>query len=247
MVRDMWSLVTGILVLAAGMPGFASPASLGSAFSDAYTAFAPLYTFYSAYAGYLLYGTEVTVPPGLEEACDHLAVDLAALQMAIIVQTDSERVEEVTSLAHLRENAFSFCGQYREAVQSISARQSADLAFLADLATGGFFAEIQALNAALQDVFAGTLGALEPGFPRWSFSAAFATRTLLLQEAIERIDLGLREILLGGEWPSARVDLPSEILEAVQALASLSGRILSAEEQAQARGAALQIYAFLME
>ena len=247
MVRSLWALLTGILVLVAGMPGFASPASLGSAFSDAYTAFAPLYAFYSAYAGYLLHGTEVTVPPGLEEACDRLAAGLTALQAELIVQTDAQRVEQVTSVAHLRESAFSFCGRYGEAIRSVSVALGTDPTLLDELAVKGFFVEIQALNAALQDVFAETLESLPPGFARWSFSTAFATRTLLLQEAIERIDLGLREILLGGEGPSARVDLPSEILEAVQALASLSGRILSAEEQAQARGAALQIYAFLME
>lgn len=245
MGRGLGPLLAGILVLAAGIGGLASPASLGSAFADTYTAFAPLYALYSGYAGYLLQGMEVTVPPGLEGACDRFAVHLAALQMAFIVQTDSQRVEEVTSLAHLRENALSFCDQYREAVESIATSEAADLVVLADLAGRGFFSRIQALNGILQEVFSQTLEDLQPGFDHWSFSAAFATRTVLLQEELLRIDPSLEQILLGaGSSPS--VDLPDEIAEAVRSLASLSGRDLSPEEREEAQRFALQIHAFLV-
>lgn len=239
--------LTLIVCLFAVVMGNASPASLGSMFADSYTAFAPLYSLYRSYADYLFYGSEVAIPPGLEETCESFSDRLADLHMEFIVQTDSQTVAEVTLLAHLRASVASFCRDYQAEIAAISSLTEPDLSFFRQAADAGMFAAISELNKQLEGVFTLTLedfGGTEAG---WRFSAAFAIRTLINQEPIERIDPSLKEILLGPkEDPFPREDLPSAILPQIDALASLVDRNLSREEQEAAASLAQMIYDFLV-
>ena len=242
-----WLACLVVLVLLAPS-AFASPAHLGSAFADAYSAFAPLYALYRSYAEYLFHGSVVVVPLGLESACQSCSTRLESLQMTFIVQTDSPYTEEVGYVVRLRERVASFCEKYREPITAIASAESVDLPFLAQADEDDLFASISDLNTLFDKNLNLTIENLEEGPDRWMFSTAFATRTLMNQETIERIDSALEPILLGSEETSPPpANLPEEITHAIQSLAALTGHELSPQERAQADTLARSIHAFLIE
>lgn len=242
-----WSFFLIILILLAPV-ALASPAHLGSAFADAYSAFAPLYALYRSYAAHLFHGSSVVVPKGLETACQSCSHKLESLQLAFLVQTDAQRVEEVAYLVRLRGKFASFCETYRKAIAAISVMEPIDLVFLDQVAEEKLFASISNLNVMFEELLNLTIENLEQTHDHWAFNAAFATRTLTNQETIDRIDSTLEPILLGSEEsPSPPDDLPAEILRALQSLAALSGRDLSIQERKEARTLARVIHAFLVE
>lgn len=252
-------------------PGcIASPAHVGSAFADAYSAFAPLYTLYRSYAEYLFRGSAVVVPPGLESACQSCSTRLDSLQMTFIVQTDSPYTEEVGYVVRLRERVTSFCENYREPITAIASAESIDLSFLAQADEDDLFASISDLNTLFDKTLNLTIENLEEASDRWMFNTAFATRTLMNQEKIERIHFSLELTLLTSSLPEHRSkeimealqffsvlndrelpappeNLPEEIMKALQSLAALTGRELSPQERAQAGTLARSIHAFLVQ
>ncbi len=235
-----------LVVLAPGC--LASPAHVGSAFADAYSAFAPLYALYRSYAEYLFHGSVVVVPLDLESACQSCSTRLENLQMTFIVQTDLPYTEEVGYVVRLRERVASFCENYREPITTIASAESIDLSFLARAAEDDLFASISDLNTLFEKTLNLTIENLEEANDRWMFSTAFATRTLMNQEAIVRIDAALEPILLGSEETSPPpANLPEEITHAIQSLAALTGHELSPQERAQADTLARSIHAFLIE
>jgi len=231
-------------------PGcIASSAHVGSAFADAYSAFAPLYALYRSYAEYLFQGTAVVVPPGLESACQSCSKNLETLQVTFIVQTDLQRVEEVGYLVRLREKLSSFCENYHEPITTIASAESIDLPLLDQAAEEDLFASISDLNTLFEKTLNLTIENFEEASDRWMFNTAFATRTLMNQETIVRIDAALEPILLGSEEtsPPPQENLPEEIMKALQSLAALTGQELSPQERAQADTLARSIHAFLVQ
>lgn len=236
-----------IICLFVAVAAASSPASLGSAFADSFTALAPLYTLHRAYGDYLFQGIQVKIPPGLCTVCADFATSLADLHLEFIVQTDLHRVEEVTFLAHLRMSVVSFCRDYQEEIAAISALQEPDMSLLTQAAEAGMFAAIFRLNRQLEDIFTLTLDGFDDLEAGWEFSAAFITRTLIHRGPIERVDPTLRAILLGPEEdPFPREVLPSEILAEVDALVALAGREITAEEQREATTLVREIHDFLL-
>ena len=242
-----WSFFLIILILLAPV-ALASPTHLGSTFADAYSAFAPLYALYRSYAEYLFQGTAVVVPPGLESACQSCSKTLETLQVTFIVQTDSQRVEEVGYLVRLRGKLSSFCESYREPIATIAVADPIDLSLLDQAAEENLLASISDLNKLFEELLNLTIENLKGAHDRWAFNAAFATRTLMNQKTIERIDSALEPILLGSEETSPPPEhLPEEITQALQSLAALSGRDLSFQEQVEAGALARTIHTFLVE
>ena len=236
-----------LVVLAPGC--FASPAHVGSALADAYSAFAPLYALYRSYAEYLFHGSAVVVPLGLESACQSCSTRLENLQMTFIVQTDSQRVEEVGYLVRLRGKLASFCENFHGPIAAIAVADPIDVSLLDQAAEENLFASISKLNELFEKLLNLTIKNLEETHDRWAFNTAFATRTLMNQETIEWIDAALEPILLGSEEtsPPPQENLPEEIMKALQSLAALSGRDLSSQEQMEAGALARSIHAFLVQ
>lgn len=235
-----------LVVFAPGCIG--SSAHVGSAFADAYSAFAPLYALYRSYAEYLFHGSAVFVPLGLESACQSCSTRLENLQVTFVLQIDSSYTEEVGHVIRLRERVTSFCKNYREPITTISSTESIDLSFLAQAAEDDLFASISDLNTLFEKTLNLTIENLEEAHDRWMFNTAFATRTLINQETIVRIDTALKPVLLGSEETSPPPEnLPEEIMKALQSLAALTGHELSPQERAQADTLARSIHAFLVQ
>jgi len=231
-----------LVVLAPGC--FASPAHVGSAFADAYSAFAPLHALH---AEYLFQGAVVVLPPGLALACQSCPETLEILQGTLIVQTDSPYIEEVGYVVRLRRKLDSLCSNFQEQLIAITTAEEPDLFPLAQLADDGLFEAIKESNTIFRELLIGIPEKLETG-ERWVFNAAFATRTLMNQETIKRIDAALEPILLGSEEASPPpANLPEEITHALQSLAALSDRDLSSREQLEADTLARSIHAFLIQ
>jgi len=233
-------------VLAFG--GFASPAHVGSAFADAYSAFAPLYALYRSYAEYLFRGSTVVVPLGLESACQSCSTRLENLQMTFLSQPESSHSEEVGYVVRLREKVASFCEAYRQPIAAIASAEAIDLSFLAQAAEDDLFSSISDLNTLFEKTLSLTIENIEEASDRWMFNTAFATRTLINQAAILRIDAALKSILLGSEEASPPPEhLPEEITTALQSLADLVGHELSPQEAEQAAALSRSIHAFLVQ
>jgi len=237
-------LVSGSLSLTAG----AAPASLGSAFAETFTAFAPLFALHQSYAGYLLLGSEVAVPPGLDGVCDVFVGALPDLVAEFRVQSGSCVLEALSVVGGLREKSLEFCQSYSDQIETIARMEDVDLVYFSQAAESGFFKAIMVLNESLQEAFGLGLNCFESAEGRWRFGAAFVTRTLLCQETVERIDVSLKAILLGSEeTPAPPKDLPLSIREASESLAALSGKPLNAEEAGEAKALAERIHVFLLE
>lgn len=225
----------------------ATPASVGSIFADSYSAFAPLYTLYKGYANFLFSGSAVVVPTDLDEACPHLQEELGKLQMELITQTDSQRVEQVTRLAHLRQATAVFCQTYSQTIAEIIHPPSGDIDPLGQAADRGLFVAISDENKELEGLFSSTLDTYS-GRLQWVFAVSFSMRTILNQKDLSRLDKSLQEILLGPEdAPYAPDIVPGEILLQAQELASLVGRALDGDEVERARHLAREIYDYLMK
>ena len=225
----------------------ASPAALGSAFADAYTAFGPLYTLYRSYADYLFSGTALSIPPGLDTTCQSFSTRLSDLQVMFITQTASQQAGQVTLVAHLRASLETFCTTYHDTIAAIAARQTPSLAVFSQAADAGFFAAISGVNKALENVFTTTLDSLGKESDAWTFAAAFVTETLLNQQPLERIEPNLKVILLGpADAPYPRQDLPTAILPQIDALVGLAGHDLEPREAARAIDLAHRIHTYLL-
>jgi hypothetical protein len=236
-----------LAVMTVSVLATASPATLGSAFANAYTAFAPLYTLYRGYAEYLFSGTALSIPRGLDTACQSFSTRLSDLQVMFITQTASKQAGQVTLVAHLRASLAAFCTKYEGTIGTIAALQTPSLSVFSQASDDGFFAAISGVNKALENVFTTTLDALGQGPQAWRFAAAFVTQTLLNERPIQRIDPSLKTILLGtADAPYPPGDLPTAILPQVDALVGLVGHALSPAESSKAAGLASQIHAYLL-
>jgi len=245
MTRRILLLLVGLCLLPA-LSVLSSPASVGSAFADTYSAFAPLYTLYKSYANFLFAGTEIVIPPALEQACPHLQDKLKTLQIEIITQTDSQRIEQVTRLAHLRQTTNTFCETYRETISAIASLPAADLDTFKQAADDSLFVAISDENKELEGLFSSILDTYE-GSDQWKFAATFSIRTILEQGNLVRLDSSLREILLGPEdGPYATGIVPAIILPQVEELAALAGIDLDDAQQQRALSLAHDVYNYLM-
>ena len=228
--------------------GRAAPAPFGSIFADTFTAFAPLFAVHQSYAGYLLLGSEVIVPSDLDGVCDRFFGVLPDLESEFRTQSGSCSLEALSVLGDLKEGGFEFCQSYSEQIERIAKMEDVDLAYLSQAAESGFFRTIMALNERLQEAFELGLHCFVQEVDRWRFGVAFVARTLLLQETVERIDAGLKTILLGSaETPAPPEDLPADVREAIESLAELSGRPLDEEETGEAKALAGRIHDFLLQ
>ncbi len=238
--------ILALVVASLALCALSSPASLGTAFADTYYSFAPLYALYKAYANFLFSGATIVIPERLEQACSRFQAGLETLQMALIVQTDSERVAQVTRVAHLRQTMASFCDTYHETIANIVALPSPDPDALRKAADSGLFASISGANKELEAVFTSTIDgyALKA---RWEFDAAFSMRTLITQGDFARLDQTLSQILLGpDDAPYEPGIIPQEIVPQVKALASLVGRDLDEADQQRAADLVQEVYEYVM-
>jgi len=245
MTRRILLLVVGLCLLSA-VTVLSSPASVGSAFADTYSAFAPLYTLYKSYANFLFSGTEIVIPPDLEQACTHLQDRLKTLQIEIITQTDSQRIEQVTRLAHLRQTTDTFCQTYQETISMIASIPTADLDTFKQAADDGLFVAISDENKELEGLFSSMVDTYS-GREQWKFAATFSIQTILKQGNLVRLDSSLREILLGPEDdPYAAGIVPATVLPQVEELATLAGTDLDDARQQLALSLAHEVYGYLM-
>jgi len=236
MTRRIFLLVVGLCLLPA-LSVLSSPASVGSTFADTYSAFAPLYTLYKSYANFLFAGTEIVIPPDLEQR---------TLQLEIITQTDSQRIEQVTRLAHLRQTTDTFCQTYRETISAIASLPAADLDTFKQAADDSLFVAISDENKELEGLFSSTVDTYS-GREQWKFAATFSIRTILEQGNLVRLDSSLSEILLGPEDdPYATGIVPATVLPQVKELAALAGIDLDDVWQQRALALAHEVYDYLM-
>ena len=235
-----------VLCLLPGMIAVSSPASVGSAFADTYSAFAPLYTLYKAYANFLFSGTEILIPPDLEQACPQFQNRLEDLQIMIITQTDSQRVEQLTRLAHLRQTTGTFCRTYEETISFIASFPAADLDTFKEAADDGLFVAISDENKELEGLFSSMIDTYA-GREQWTFAVAFSMRTVLEQSSVVRLDSSLSEILLGPkDAPYAPGIVPAAVLPQVEELAALTGIDLDDAQRERALSLAHELYDYLM-
>ena len=240
----LFMMISGSLSFIVG----AAPSPLGSTFADTFTAFAPLCALHQSYAGFLLLGSEVPLPFGLDGACDRLLGGLPGLESEFRTQSGACSLEALAVLGDLKEGTLGFCQSYSEQIEAIATMEEVDLAYFSQAAESGFFRGIMALNEDLQEAFELGLHCFVQEADRWRFGAAFVTRTLLLQETVERIDGNLKAILLGSEdTPAPPKDLPAGVREAIESLVGLSGKPLDAKEAGEAKALAERIYDFLLQ
>jgi len=235
-----------LLCLLPGVIAISSPASVGSTFADTYSAFSPLYALYKSYANFLFSGTEIVVPPNLEQACPHLQDRLKTLQIEIITQTDSQRIEQVTRLAHLHQTTDAFCQTYEDMISSIASLPAVELDAFKQAADDGLFVAISEENKELEGLFSSTLDTYTRR-EQWKFAVAFSIRTILEQGDLVRLDSSLSEILLGpGDDPYDAGIVPAAVLPQVEELAVLAGVDLDDAHKEQVLALAHAIYDYLM-
>jgi len=239
-------LVIMLLCVSIALSAASSPASVGSAFADTYSAFSPLYSLYKSYANFLFSGTKVLIPNDLDKACPQLQRDLNSLQIEIITQTDSQRIEQVTRIAHLRQATDTFCRTYGQTISSIASLTTADIDTLKQAADDGLFAAVSDENKELEGLFSSTLGTYT-GTRQWMFAVAFSMRTILEQQDLVRLDSSLGEILLGPEdSPYGEGIIPPEVLPQSRELATLAGIDLDDAKRERALLLAREIYDYLI-
>jgi hypothetical protein len=140
------------------------------------------------------------------------------------------------SLARLGMEASGFCLSYLPTLEEIE-RSSPDglIPLLDHAADERLFASIYAIDRSLEEAFSQTILALGEGLERWRFAVAFATRTIIDRDPLERIDEDLKGIFYGEGRSSPPIGLPDTVDEAMAGLISLSGRSLTEYEADQAR------------
>ena len=176
------ALLTGLSI--AGYGG--APADLGSDFSDAYAAFAPLYTAHRSYADYLFSGTEVTIPADLGDACVGFARELAQLQLDMVTQTESELAAPITYLARLRSDTALFCETYQPFLLAMTRSTDERMEAVQTASDAGAFAAIADLNRLFEGVLDATINAFEIDEEKWVFAVTFACRTFIVSPRIDR-------------------------------------------------------------
>lgn len=241
-----------VAILVVGLLGYGAladvAAGLGSRFADAYTAFAPLYTLYRAYAEHLFQGVEVEVPHQLSMACGRFAEELAFLHVDLVSQTSSSIAEAMPFLIHLRSETAAFCSLHQGTLDVIAGSPQSDLPLLKQASEAGMFAAISALNDGLESVFSGTLEGFSDGEDAWAFAVTFAVRTLLGQEKLDRLGSNLKEIFYGSEEAGPLpVEVPVLIGDAMSRLVERSGRPLSSEDAKIVLDDARTVYDYLIE
>ena len=236
------STIIGVVLLSCLAYGDET-ARIGSAFADIYGAFAPLSVLHRSYADYLFYGTDVTIPESLDEACDETGYLLATLYLDLIVQTGPEIVGTMPRLARLRADLALFCESYSPILVTLTSLESLDLAVLKEASALGVFSDIYRLQGGLQSAFEAYLDGLIDEQGIWSFGAAFSLRTLLTQMDLTSIDPGLQGILYGSEdtlLPPAFVS--DEVALAIERLVKFVDRPLDKTRLDEVRYLAQLIY-----
>jgi len=222
-------IATLILIAVLSLIAFSSTeAALGARFADLYSAFVPLYSFYRSYADHLFSGAPVVVPSDSGRSCDGLLNAIDEIPSDLLPQTPS------VVLAVLRVDVVEFCASYRSILEGFE-RSSPDEDLLERASEGGLFAAIHELNLLLDEALSQVLSSLDEGIERWRFAVAFAVRTIIDRDAIDRIDDDLRRIFYGEDRDSPPMDLPEGVSSAMAGLISLSGRSLSPDEVDRAR------------
>ncbi len=239
-------LVAVALCLLVSASGLSSPASVGSDFADTYSAFAPLYTLYKSYANFLFAGTKIVIPPDLVGACPQLQDDLSTLQVEIITQTDSQRIEQVTRLAHLRQTTDTSCQTYHDTISVLASLTAVDLDTFKQAADDGLFVAISDESKELEKLFSSTLDTYT-GNQQWNFAVAFSMRTILTQKDLVKLDSSLSEILLGpADHPYGAGIVPQAVLPQARELAALAGTDLDNTGRQLALSLAREIYDYTM-
>ena len=244
-----WVVLASIAVILGGSSGAVadSPVQLGSVFADTYSAFAPLFSFHQSYADHLFQGTPVEIPKDMAKACGGFSEALAYLHLEIQIQTASTTALAMPALIHLRSDAAGFCATYGPALEAIDAWIEVDMEVLGQVSEDGLFARIAQLNDGLDLVFTEAFDGLPTEEARWRFAVTFAVRTILVSEALERLNTNLREIFYGNtEAEAPPLPVSEAVSEAMALLVALSGQDLSADEAESAWAAAETIYCDFM-
>ena len=225
----------------------AVPAETGSAFADIYDAFAPFGVLHRTYADHLFYGTDVTIPSGLTNVCERMGTCLGLLQIELSTQTNSQVAGTIPPLVRFRSRLAGFCGAYGSWLADIDAMHVPDLDRLEDASAAGLFAQIYALQQALQSLFEDALRGFEDDPAQWAFGVAFSLRTLLMQAGWTTIDEDLRDILYGSE-DTAEVPMFVDVAlaDAIDSLLEFVGVPLDEAASAAARGLAQTVYDAVM-
>lgn len=223
------------VVLGVALGACADPAALiGAAFADVYRAFGPIFALHGAYGDYLFEGTPVRVPQGLDLACDAFSLELANLHLVWSLQTASG-IAAPSSTVRLRVEADAFCMTHGARLAAMAAAPLVAPSALQTASDAGLFAAVFDVNELLERTFTHAFEDLENDAARWSFSVAFATRTLVGRVDLARVD-DLAGIFYGGEDRTEPPYLVSpEIREDMERAIALSGRSLEVVESAEAR------------
>ena len=245
-MRTLGLVLIGVLTLAAAAT--ATPAaSLGSAFADAYAAFAPLYEFYRSYADYLFAGTPVAIPAGLESACTQFPAALETLQFALVTQTASAPAETLGHLVRLRGDAVLLCNTFGPDLEALAQPGDPDLDRLAEWSDAGLFVSIYEANRTFETALNAALDAAGNGRERWELAVTFAVRGLLLASDLVRVSGEIDEILYGAADASAPpFPVPTDVAEAMATLVARAGLDLADGERAGILAAAERIYEYFM-
>ena len=235
--------IIGAIAVSIPIGGWASPATLGGEFADAYSAFGPVYALYRSYADYLFAGTPVVVLAGLGGACQTFSRSLGKLQIALVTEKGGNTDEALTYLVRVRQATNAFCTSYHTTLRTIAAMSTPDMTFFAKVAKAGFFATISGINNLMERAFDRALTGLPDATAQWQFSVAFATRTLIDKQKITRIDSSLSKILLGSaDTPPPPSGISPVLMTAVNELAVYSGKTLTADAAARVKALAATIY-----
>jgi hypothetical protein len=238
----------GWIVVAWACAACGGPAAeLGAAFADVYGSFAPLGVFHRAYADHLFYGTDVAIPEGLEVACEQTGYLMAGMHLSLLSQTGSHVAETLFHLTRARAHLAAFCEDHSAALLAISDMGTPDPSLLKRASELGLFSGIYGVQEGLQQTFEAALHGLENEHQTWSFSVAFALKTLLRQTEPGRVGANLRDILYGSEdalLPPAFV--PPDIAEAIADLVELVGSPTEESREEKLRLLAQVIYDYVL-
>lgn len=242
-------LILGLLVISLSVAACASPsADLGSRFADAFDGFAPLGVLHRSYSDYLFYGTDVAIPGGLDTSCPTTGTLLGLLHIELLMQTGAHVVAGLPRLARLRADLAEFCARQSENLVTLAQLQLIDLDVLKRAGDEGLFAEIYALQDALQIALDAVLEELPDDVRMWEFAVAFSLRTLLNAGETSRLEPSLRSILYGSEEASEPpAFLPEELSQSIIELAALIGVPLDDAARSRARELAETVYHDVME
>ena len=223
-------------------------AHMGAAFSNVYSAFAPLSLLHRSYADFLFNGTSVSVSAGLSGACEATAIALAEMHLELLQQTGSHVVETIPRLARLRADSAGLCATHSDMLASLSQIADANMSTLEAASQQGLFSSIYGLQQRLQFMLDAYLEGIPNDQATWEFAVAFSLHTLLLQQPMVAIDPSLRAILYGSEQatvPPAFV--PDDIADAIILVVS-SGESSGEGVAAEAVREQIElIYAYVMD